>query len=160
MLGSSPIAAIPFSSLADGINFEGAVADAAVGSDFVSEQTIYANSIVESVVPVDTVEVIASVFSVLVQELLNASETAEAASVFISNAVEAAQILETATVAPSTFGASVSEEARVAEQFFAAVAFIAGIQEGVQVADQLLARLLWELVNTQQTANWAAVQTT
>jgi hypothetical protein len=54
----------------------------------------------------------------------------------------------------------VSEEVDAVARFLASVAFIASVQEGTQIADQLLARFLWELINDRQTVNWVIAKTT
>jgi hypothetical protein len=60
-------------------------------------------------------------------------------------------------VAPSTFNVAVSETAQVLDSILASAVFIATIQEGATAADQIIARLLWEIINDAQTANWGSI---
>jgi hypothetical protein len=60
-------------------------------------------------------------------------------------------------VAPSTFNASVSETAQVLDAVFASAVFFATITEGAVAADQIIARLLWEIINDAQTADWGNI---
>ena len=60
-------------------------------------------------------------------------------------------------VAPSIFNAAVDETAQVLDTVLATAVFFATITEGALAADQIIARLLWEIINDSQTANWASI---
>jgi hypothetical protein len=53
----------------------------------------------------------------------------------------------------------VTESAISSEQVSAGVDFAAQINESVEAADEFIARLLWEVINNSQPANWDTITT-
>jgi hypothetical protein len=60
-------------------------------------------------------------------------------------------------VAPSIFNAAINESAAVIDTIFANAVLFATITEGAVAADQIIARLLWEIINDAQTADWGNI---
>ena len=59
--------------------------------------------------------------------------------------------------AAAEFPVSVEESATASEEFAVIAAFAALIAENVNAADQIMARLKWELIVDAQSANWAII---
>jgi hypothetical protein len=62
-----------------------------------------------------------------------------------------------ALVAPSTFSARVNETALTVDTFLASAVFFVTITDGAIAADAFVGRLLWEVINDSQTANWGGI---
>jgi hypothetical protein len=134
------------------------ITEAVTGADTTSSLASLFASIIESSVIADILD-LTTIQNVFINESSSGTDTVLSAAVLQGLILESLSASDAVVVAPSIFNAAVSEEVNAVAQFLVAVTFIATIQEGVQVADQLLARFLWELINDQQTVNWAGVNT-
>jgi hypothetical protein len=70
---------------------------------------------------------------------------------------EVAAGFDSVVVSASTFNASVDEFAEGLDDVLANAVLFVTITEGAVATDQIIARLLWELINDAQTANWAYI---
>lgn len=157
MLGFNPIASDSFAAAGAGAVFSGEIAESATISEVVSALAVFVGIDLESSQAADSTTVTASIFSAAASETATASDSLLALLIFNAFVEEFSQIQDSTTVEASTFGASVSEQAAGLDAFFTNVSFLASISETATVADALLARFLWELINDQQAVNWINV---
>lgn len=154
MLGFTPLASDPFAAVGGGASFSGEIAESTTISESVSALAVFVGVDLESSQAVDSTTVTASIFSAAAAETATASDSLIALLIFNAFVEEFSQIQDSTTVEASTFGASVSEQATGLDAFFTNVSFLASVSETATIADLLLARFLWELVNDQQSINW------
>lgn len=138
------------------IDFSCAINEAGQGNEVVSALVALITSVLESGSASELTAATIS-YPASIGESVSGTDGSGAAAAFSPLVSESVSGTEATNVAPSVFNASVAEDLLAAEQFFAAVVFIANTADGAAVADQLLGRFLWELVDTAQAAEWTQV---
>ena len=155
MLGFAPLSADPLAAIgeAGGISYSAAVIETARALAVASASAGFATTTSAAASATDTVSSTAAI-------AVAVNNNAEASSTNHHQVDFAAQVQETAagnmstTVLPSIFGAIVAEEALGEDSLLLTVVFFATITDGASAADQIFARLLWELIDDAQTVTW------
>lgn len=154
MFGLYSFSELPFASAVGNV-FAASVVENALCLEANTATVDLACLISESLVGSDTIQ---GAFAVngAVQELLTAADELNT-SISINGAViESIDVADTKT-AQVAFNSSVTEALNVSETVSTAVQFITSIQEGVVAAESFIGRLLWELIDTSETSDWAPV---
>jgi len=135
------------------------VSESVTASELASAAANFVASILEGGNGSDSVLVAASVFNAAINEATTASEVISALVAFASTISEGATTSDSFSVAPSTFNALASERGLMQDAAFGVGAFLVSINEGAVADDEVVRRLLWEIINDAQTANWQVVKT-
>lgn len=160
MFAGSAFSTAPYSTAGAGVVFDVAFVDSASVAETVSVRVDFAPLNSESAVGGDVVAVISAIFNAAAfAESATASELTSAQLTVSADISESGVATDTATVGPSTFSAPVSETAVAADSVLALAVLFATMTDGAVTVDQMAARLLWELVNDSQNANWTLIPT-
>jgi hypothetical protein len=160
VFADAPYASVPFSATGRPYSFiESDIAEAAAISEVVGAVAAFISLDSETVVATDSGEISLAIFNSALSEAGTGSEIVSALMAFSSAIGESSTGTDSALVEASTFSASVSEGAEAVATIVVSTAFIATITEGAVTADQLVARLLWELIDDSQPVSWQLINT-
>jgi hypothetical protein len=153
----SAFAAAPFAATgAD--TYNASISESGVAQDTVAAVATFIASFLAGASGSDAFDAGGSTFNASFVDAADASDSVDApGSTFSATVVDAAEGADEMLVAPSTFGATVVEMAEAADAFVALVAFVCTLSESADIADQITARLLWEIIDDSQTANWGTI---
>lgn len=160
MFADAPYASVPFSATSRPYSFiESGIAEAAAVSELTGAVAVFISLGSDTVVAADSGEISSAIFNSALSEASTGSEIISALMAFSSAIAESSTGTDSALVEASTFGAAISEGAEAVAVILASTAFIATITEGAVAADQLVARLLWELIDDSQPVSWQLINT-
>ena len=180
MLGFAPLAAAPLGAAGEGgVSFDVALSDAASISTLTFALSEFVGEVSHSADLADETVLAPSVFNATFSEqieIAGASSTDATFSCFVEGSAQgnnqvaavaafSALLSELSTgqdsvfVTPSVFNAAVSEQGQALDQVLALAVFFANISEDAVGADEMLGRLLWELINTSESTTWTPVKT-
>ena len=138
---------------------DGVIVELVTALDVSAAIANFPTAVSENVTGSDSALVAASVFISNVSEAATSSETVSSLVGFVVTIIENAGGIDSVLVEPSTFGAIVSETATALESSFPIGTFFVNINESAVAADQIPARLLWEIINNSQSTVWQNVKT-
>jgi hypothetical protein len=149
------------------------VSEASESADTVSSTAIFNSSIVENatiadknyalfVLDLSVTEgstasdsvVAAPVYATVVLEAGAGSDVISALPVYLVIIKESGDAADKFTVAPSTFNANVLEGLDASEIIVVSGTFNASVAEGVEINDEIIRRLLWELIDNFEDTTW------
>jgi hypothetical protein len=119
---------------------------------------VYDADIEETTSALDTPSTIGS-FAVFIVDIVEGVDNPTALAVFPVIFADNASTQDSTLVAPSVFNAPVSEQASAVSSFLATAVFFANITGNAVAADELIRRLLWEVINDAQAVSWGNANT-
>ena len=154
MFGLYSFSELPFASAVGNV-FAASVVENALCLEANTATVDLACLVSESLVGSDTIQ---GAFAVngAVQELLTAADELNT-SISINGAVIESITVTDIETTQAAFNSSVVVTATLQDRPLAAAQFITSIQEGVVAAESFIGRLLWELIDTSETSDWAPV---
>lgn len=159
MLGNSALSQTPFSALGGGVVYTRYVQATAVSSDSVAAVAAFSPSVMGASTATDSSAVGPSIFVASVAATAQGVDVGSTAVDFAVSVVGAASGSGIVTVDPSIFSADVSAAAAGGDAVLANALFIAVASDGALGVDAVTRRLLWEIINDNQTSNWSVVKT-
>jgi len=153
----SAFAAAPFAATgADTYNVS--VAENGVAQDTVAAIASFVATFLAGASGSDAFDAGGSTFNASFVDAADALDSVDAAgSTFGATVAETAEGSDSVDAPGSTYNAAVAETAEATDAFVALVAFVCSLSESADIADQITARLLWEIIDDSQTANWATI---
>ena len=143
-------------SAAAAATFQTATSDSATGVDSVSTLAVFPSAVFEQATAADATAATLT-FPAGISEAATSAETVVARMDFASFVSELATGDMSTTVIASIFNAQVDETVVALELLFTTAVLYATITDGAVAIDQFLGRLLWEIIDDAQNANWAGI---
>ena len=154
MFGISTFANSPFASLAGAV-YNSAVSETGTATDAISSKQTFISAVTETGTATDVVSSSQTFVSFIV-------ETGTATDAAFGRVVYLSAVTETGTATDSTvgfilFSTSIAETGTATDVIGSTQTFNSLIAELATATDSVSMRLLWELIDDSQTANWVVI---